>query len=293
MPHDGTAPTIAIVAAGAMGAAVGKRLSEHGAKVMTVLEGRSARTAERAREAGMVAVAPQELAAVELILSIAPPSEALGLANSLASILGAAPRKPVFIDCNAVNPETMRDIAAALAATGCDVLDCAIIGPPPSVAQNPCFYVSGDPKGLSLPLADLGLRLRRVDGPVGAAKTLKMVYAGINKGLVGLGAAMLLAASNAGCAESLREEMGESLPAILARLTKGAPDMYPKAYRWVGEMHEIAAFLERGDPARGFFEAAAGIFARFAADHDGPGDLEAKLNAALGLGTHRLSANSI
>src|SRR4051812_39833433 len=34
-------PTIAVIAPGAMGAAVGRRLGEHGARVVTVLDGRS------------------------------------------------------------------------------------------------------------------------------------------------------------------------------------------------------------------------------------------------------------
>lgn len=284
MAQDGSTLTVAIIAAGAMGAAVGRRLNEHGARVLTVTQGRSARTEARAQDAGMIAVAPEAIAAADIVLSIAPPSEAPSLAALLAPILRAAQVKPTFIDCNAINPETMRALAASLAGTGCAILDGAIIGPPPSDSKDPCFYVSGDPEGRSAPLAAHGLRLRRIDGPIGAAKTLKMVYAGINKGFVGLGAAMLLAAARAGCDDALRQELGESLPTLLARLETGVPDMYPKAYRWVGEMHEIADFLGSEDPANGYFKAAAGVFARLAADHDGAQALETALDAALGHG---------
>ncbi len=41
--------TVAIVAQGSMGAGVGKRLHENGAEVRTLLSGRSAESAERAR----------------------------------------------------------------------------------------------------------------------------------------------------------------------------------------------------------------------------------------------------
>jgi putative dehydrogenase len=47
--------------------------------------------------------------------------------------------------------------------------------------------------------------------------------------------------------------------------------MYPKAYRWVAEMHEIAAFV--GDDTGGakLFEGAADLFAAMAADVAGGG----------------------
>ena len=44
---------VAIIAQGTMGAGVGKRLHESGAEVRTLLSGRSAESAERARAAGM------------------------------------------------------------------------------------------------------------------------------------------------------------------------------------------------------------------------------------------------
>ena len=49
-------PDFAIIGAGAMGSAVAKRLIDHGATVLTCLEGRSERTIARAGAAGMVPV---------------------------------------------------------------------------------------------------------------------------------------------------------------------------------------------------------------------------------------------
>ena len=46
-------PVVAIIAPGMMGSAVGKRLVEHGLKVITVLEGRSDASKARARELGI------------------------------------------------------------------------------------------------------------------------------------------------------------------------------------------------------------------------------------------------
>jgi hypothetical protein len=61
--------------------------------------------------------------------------------------------------------------------------------------------------------------------------------------------------------------------------------MYPKAYRWVGEMMEIAEFLGPENPASLVFEGMAGIFAQFADDQNGEGDLTTKVNAVLGIET--------
>ncbi|MGO7601713.1 DUF1932 domain-containing protein, partial [Rhizobium ruizarguesonis] len=79
---------------------------------------------------------------------------------------------------------------------------------------------------------------------------------GINKGFIGLGTAMLLAASLSGAAESLKAELSESLPDVDRRPSRSIPDMYPKAYRWVAEMQEIADFLVEDDPAATIFHVA-------------------------------------
>ena len=77
-------PTVAIIAPGNMGAAVGKRLTEHKVPVLTSLAGRSEESAKRAREAGMQAVGERELTEADFLLSIVPPGDALALAQRLA-----------------------------------------------------------------------------------------------------------------------------------------------------------------------------------------------------------------
>ena len=42
------------------------------------------------------------------------------------------------------------------------------------------------------------------------------------------------------------EELGNSQPDLLSRITRAVPAMIPKAYRWVGEMEEIAGFVGEG-----------------------------------------------
>lgn len=275
-------PTIAVIAPGAMGSAVGCQLTEHGARVLTFTEGRSEQTVARAKQAGMTPASLQEIAGAELILSIVPPAEAVALAEKLAPVLREGKSKAAYADLNAINPDTMRKVAAVLSETGCDVIDGSIIGLPAAPGgQGPMFYVSGDPNRRTDALSKFGLRLRRIEAPIGAASSLKMVYAGMNKGMTALHTAMLLAAERAGCAESLRQELSESAPQVLARLTRAVPDMYPKAYRWVAEMREIAEFLGPDDPAAKIFEANAKIFSQIAKDQKGERKLAEILDGIL------------
>ncbi|WHO77025.1 NAD(P)-dependent oxidoreductase [Rhizobium sp. BT03] len=272
----------AIIGAGAMGSAVAKRLIDHGATVRTCLEGRSEQTIARAAAAGMVPVGRQDLAKAALILSIVPPAEAIGVAEFIADISSGVQAPPPFIDLNAIAPKTMQALAARFGGGTVDVLDGAIIGGPPVTGKpGPTLYVSGDSAERSRLLEDYGLKVRRLDGPLGAASALKMCYAGINKGFTGLGAAMLLAASRSGAAESLKAELAESLPDVDRKLSKSIPDMYPKAYRWVAEMQEIADFLGEDDPAATIFRGMAEVFARLADDVKGSRMLVSQLDEIL------------
>jgi 3-hydroxyisobutyrate dehydrogenase-like beta-hydroxyacid dehydrogenase len=258
---------VAILSAGAMGSAISVRLKEHGARVLTLLDERNAATVDRARAAGMEDVSPKTIAAADLILSIVPPGEAVALAKGLVTRLNESPCKPIYIDCNALSPGTKTEIARILAETGCHMIDGAIVGAPPQPGEKgPRIYVSGDQSDRASVLRTLGLDLRQIAGPIGAAAALKMSYAGINKGIVAIGTAMLLAASRSGAATALYQELTESLPQLLSKFEAGIPDMYPKAYRWVAEMREIAAFLGEDKAAAMIFEGAAKLYDRLATD---------------------------
>ncbi len=119
---------IAIIAQGMMGAGVGRRLHEGGAEIRTLLTGRSAKSAERARAAGMAPAADERalLDGTDFFLSILPPGDAEALARQLGPALTALGKKPVYVDCNAVSPQTALKIAAAVAPTGADFVDAGI-----------------------------------------------------------------------------------------------------------------------------------------------------------------------
>jgi 3-hydroxyisobutyrate dehydrogenase-like beta-hydroxyacid dehydrogenase len=263
-------PVVAIIAQGQMGSAVGRRLTENGLNVVTVLDGRSKESAKRAEAAGMRPVSLETFCEADVILSIVPPGEAENLARRLAQPLAVQRKKPVYADCNAVNPRTVETIAAIVGSTDCPFVDAGIIGGPPKAGYaGPCFYLSGAEAGAVALLNEFGLPCKVLEGPVGAASALKMSYAGITKGLTALGSAMILAATRANTAEALHRELSASQPALLAWFERQVPSMFGKAYRWVGEMEEIAGFVEADDAARELFEGTARLYERLAADFAG------------------------
>jgi putative dehydrogenase len=263
-------PTVAVIAPGNMGAAVAKRLTEHKVTVLTVMRGRSEASAKRAQDAGMQAVDERKLAEADFLLSIVPPGEALALAKRLAKVLTESNTKPIYVECNAVSPQTMNQIAEVVTATGCAFVGAAIIGPPPKPGStNTKFYAAGPSAKVFAKLNDYGLIVRVLDGPLTAASALKMSYAGITKGFTALGAAMMLAATRGGSAQALQAELAESQPALFGFLTRQIPFMYSKSYRWVAEMNEISDFVGDEFPEHAMMEAAAEFYERIAADFEG------------------------
>jgi 3-hydroxyisobutyrate dehydrogenase-like beta-hydroxyacid dehydrogenase len=280
-------PTVAIIAQGAMGAGFGQRLTRNGVVVLTSLEGRSGASATRAAAAGMRNVPLPAIAEADIILSIIPPAEARALAERLAPHLAAASRKPLYADCNAISPATAEAVAGVIAAAGAPFADAGIIGGPPREdGYTPVLYTSGPGASALAALGAHGLDVRIVEGPVGAASALKMSYAGITKGLTALISAMSLAATRAGAAEGFFRELERSQPELLRWFQRFVPQSFDKAYRWNGEMEEIADYIGPGDgssggAAAGIYEAIAGFYTQMAADNAGPGKDRAAISAFL------------
>ena len=264
-------PIVSIIAPGMMGSAVAARLSACEIEVRTSLTGRSAASIARAQAAGMKDVRDTELVEADLILSIVPPGEALALAERLAPALRDANRPPIYVDCNAVSPDTVLRVAQVIQESGGTFVDGGIIGPPPQPDSSKTrIYLSGPDAGKVAVLEQYGLFTPIQPGPIGAASAMKMSYAGITKGFTALGAAMMLAATQAGTAEALVAEMKISQPALLKWLSTQMPRMHSKAYRWVAEMEEIATFIGEDRPGAGFYASAARLYEAIAADFAGP-----------------------
>jgi len=238
--------TVAIFAPGDMGHAIGRVLVEHGVRVTTNLADRSPRTVRLAKAAG-IRDAGEDVEAVDgadVVLSILPPDQAVELATRLASAIAAVRRKPLYIDLNAVAPATAVEAAEIIDSVGGPFLDGGIVGPPPKAGRGlgPRIYVSGAPDAVAyaLGLREVGLDVRVVPGGIGAASALKMCYAAITKGLTAIGTVSLATAKAYGVDRELSAELVASQRMLMDRFDRSLPAMGPKAYRWVGEMEEIA-----------------------------------------------------
>jgi 3-hydroxyisobutyrate dehydrogenase-like beta-hydroxyacid dehydrogenase len=271
------ADTIGVIAMGEMGSGVARRLHERGATVITQLTGRSAASAARAERAGAIPVATDEefVRQADFILSIVPPGDAVALAERLAPALKRAGRKTVYVDCNAVSPQTAERIGETLRDTGCIYIDAGIIGPPPGPNSRTIFYASGPGAKDFERLVERGLSIRVMDGPNGAASAMKLSYAGITKGCTAIGSAMMLGSTRGGTADALLQELSESQPMLLNWMRGFVSRMPPKAYRWVAEMEEIAQFQADDPAARDMYLGIARFYEQIAAAVEAPKDGDA------------------
>ncbi|WP_319530123.1 DUF1932 domain-containing protein [uncultured Cohaesibacter sp.] len=261
--------TIAIPLGGQMGTGIGGVLCRHGATVLTCTEGRSQATKERVEKAGMKDVDWSEIASADIILSIVPPGIALEIAERIAAALpeGAS---PLFLELNAISPATTIEVCTRAKDAGMRVVDGGIIGGPPQPGKSgPRLYLSGEAAHEALWLNELGVDVQVIEGDIGAASALKLCYGAMNKGETGLMAAMMSAAERNGIGRELHAEMVRSRPAALKMAEGALPKMYPKAYRWVDEMREIAEFLGKDRPEYKLWQGMADLYQALADDYAG------------------------
>ena len=254
--------TVAILSPGDMGHSVGQSLGEHGLNVITCLEGRSERTRRLAGRANIHDVgSPNELVLqADLVLSILVPAEAAGVASRIAEALQATGTDTSFADCNAVSPQTAKAMDATITGAGGRFIDASIIGAPPGGKAPPRFYVSGADAGVMSELDGKGIDVRFIGDDIGRASGIKMCYAALTKGTSALHVALLTAAELMGLSEELRAELMSSQPEAYKRMESQIPGLPTKAFRWIGEMEEIAATFDRVGVTPYFHQGAAEVY---------------------------------
>ena len=255
--------TIGLLHPGAMGASIGAQLVANGYRVVWVSEGRSAETVARAEGAGLddIGSLAALVDAATMIVSVCPPAEAGAVAGSVAELGFGG----IYVDANAVSPASARRIADSLGPA--TFVDGGIVGPPVTGAGTTRLYVSG-PDVAAATVASLfdgsDLEVRLVEGGPGAASAVKMCFAAWTKGTAALLMDICALAEAEGVTGSLREEWATSMPHLATRADRTPAGVGPKAWRFEGEMGEIAAsFAEHGLPD-GFHLAAAEVYARLA-----------------------------
>lgn len=256
--------TIAVVATGEMGSAVGAALVRRGHRVITDLTGRSAASRALAEQAGLedVGSATALVEAAEIVLSIVPPAAAPAFARTVATALEKTGARPVFVDCNALAPATVAEIAAPFDALGAPFVDAGIVGPAPRADRPPVrLYVSGRARAALLALDVPEITVIDMGDDVGRASAIKMCYAALNKGFDALLTSVLLAAERLGVRAELMEEIRASQPEAAARSVRRVPTLAATAKRYVPEMREIAATFSAAGITPDFHRGAEWLYA--------------------------------
>ena len=257
---------LGILHPGAMGVTVA---TAAGAGVSWASTGRSTATHERAETAGMTdrGDLPGLVASCDVIISVCPPHAAGDVARDVA----AAGFAGVYVDANAIAPATARAIADTVAAAGARFVDGGIIGPPAVRPGTTRLFLAGeDAPAVAAVFTGGPLEAIVLGGPPGSASALKMAYAAYTKGSAALVAAIRALAAAEGIEAPMLDEWERSVPGLAGRSERILGATPRKAWRFAGEMHEIAATFAAAGLPSGFHEAAAEIYHRLAGYKDDP-----------------------
>lgn len=270
-------PVIGVLHPGTMGAALGSALKPMASAVIWAAAGRSDRTSKRAELADLVGV-PDVAELVhrsDLVLSICPPHAARDVAEQVSDALIGRAATPIFVEANAVAPQTVRDIGELLGAD--HVVDATVIGPPAWERGRSVLWLSGSAAGAVAELfAGSPFEARVLGSDLGAASALKVCFGLQSKVVPALWLELAAAAQRFGVADALGEELAR-FGVDHAGGLGDAVESALKAWRWSGEMDEAAAAIAAAGLPDGFSRAAAEIYRRLA---DGRLDLGAATRVA-------------
>lgn len=273
---------IGILHPGDMGISIAVSAQNGGHDVRWASEGRSAQTRARAEAHGLRDA--HSLAALcadsDVIVSVCPPHAAEDLARAVLAVGFSG----TFVDANAIAPERARRIADMMASAGIDVVDGGIIGGPAWKPKSTWLYLSGKRAAAIATLFTAGpLETQVLGDDIGAASALKMCYAAYTKGSTALLCAVLAAADGLNVRDALNAQWSRDSAGSDLQNTRRVQGVTAKAWRFSGEMHEIAATFRATGLPGAFHDAAAEIYDRIAPfkGADGAPALEDVLRALL------------
>jgi 3-hydroxyisobutyrate dehydrogenase-like beta-hydroxyacid dehydrogenase len=255
--------TVGIMSPGDMGHAVGKVVGSHGLRVITCLQGRSHRTRSLAGRAGIEEVSTVQalVSQSDILLSILVPAQAVQLAQVVAKALSETHAELIYVDCNAIAPQTTCRIGEMITGAGGRFVDVGIIGNPPGRGGETYFYTSGPDAKAFEELSRFGLSVIVIGEQIGQASAMKMCYAAMRKGMVALFTELLTAAEILGVSGELKKRIQSSPQSVwYEQMEQELPRMPEKSGRWIGEMEEIAKTFESVGLTPHVFAGAAEIY---------------------------------
>lgn len=260
---------IGILHPGEMGISVAVSAQNSGHKVHWVSEGRGGKTRARAEKYHLVeARSLTELCrACSVIISICPPHAA----ESVAQQVIETSFQGLYLDANAISPQRSETIEVLMRSAGIGFVDGGIIGGPAWEHGQTRLYLSGRRAGeIAACFVNGPLETTIIGKEVGKASALKMCYAAYSKGTSALLSAILATAEQYHVRDELNQQWGMDEPEFDAQVERRVRRVTAKAWRFAGEMDEIAATLAAVGLPSGFHESAAEIFRRMASFKDSP-----------------------
>ncbi|MGW5679909.1 DUF1932 domain-containing protein [Streptomyces sp. NPDC003860] len=257
---------ITVLHPGQMGAAVAAHAVAAGHQVRWVPQGRSAASHRRAADAGLTDTLSLKAALKDsdLVISICPPAAA----EVVATVVASHDYRGIYLDANAISPERMSRIAHTI--SDAIVLDGAIIGPPPTNGRTCRLYTAGDPDAGDLvaeAFAHTPVHMHKVGPKLGAASALKMAFAGFQKSARTLAAVSHALADAHGVRDHLTD-VAATMPANILADPDYLPSVAARAWRWRGEMREIAETLHTAHLPADLADATATVLDHWAGDKD-------------------------
>lgn len=258
---------IGILHPGQMGISIAASAANNGNQVYWVSEDRSDKTRLRAEKHNLTETGSfQELCQTsEIILSVCPPHAAEDVAKAVIE----HDFKGYYLDANAISPQRTDRIGELMEAIGIQFIDGGIIGGPAWTPKETWLYLSGKNAQVIVDCFSNGPLETKIIGPeIGKASALKMCFAAYSKGTTALLAAILASAESYGVRDELYQQWAMDDSEFVNQVEGRARRVTAKAWRFEGEMHEIASTFRGAGLPNGFHEAAAEIYRRLAGFKD-------------------------
>jgi 3-hydroxyisobutyrate dehydrogenase-like beta-hydroxyacid dehydrogenase len=260
---------LGILHPGQMGISVAASAQKTGFKVYWASEGRSEQSRKRAEDHNLIDARTIENLSqtCDLIICVCPPHAAEEVANQVLS----AGFQGLYLDANAIAPQRALRIGQVINAAGLDFVDGSIIGGPAWEPGRTWLYLSG---AEAQPVADCfsagPLEVSVIGEEIGKASALKMCFAAYTKGTTALLSGIFAAAEGLGVRSELETQWSREGSDFAAQTQARVRRVTAKAWRFEGEMKEIASTLAGVGVPSGFHIAAAEIFHRMADFKDHP-----------------------
>ena len=273
---------IGILHPGQMGISIAASAANSGNQVLWVSEGRSEKTRLRAEKYHLIETdsLPELCQTSEIILSVCPPHAAEDVAKSVVE----HGFKGYYLDANAISPQRVKRIRELAESNDIRFIDGGIIGGPAWNPKETWLYISGqDAEVIAGCFSNGPLETKIIGDEIGKASALKMCFAAYSKGTTALLTAILATAESLGVRDELYQQWTMDDSDFVKQAEGRATRVTAKAWRFEGEMHEIASTFQKEGLPGGFHDAAADVYHRLAKfkDLDQPPVLDEVLSALL------------